>query len=251
MDKAYVGRKNASGIKKYGVEKCDTKIKGSYFSFEKTIEASKNLPLFYALTQTHSISTNQLQKLYKDFGLKDSAQLNNRQANTKQLAFELAFGIAEATPEKVHQIIHTLTGLLYNLPIQSAPHIVDKIKLSNGKIVRFYPKNTLKIAAYVKNKETKETLKQIFRAPVYGSKGTLRSFQRIKGVQFLLAKSGTTGLQNNQVRDKWAVGSFKIRNHIYSYSILVGSDDINGLGFKIKHSTVIYPIMKQIVKHLQ
>ena len=105
----------------------------------------------------------------------------------------------------------------------------------------------------MKLSSTKSALRKILRAPVYNQEGTLRSFQNIAGVRFLFAKSGTSVTKGNAVKEKWAVGAFKINAKIYTFLIFIGaeSNDGRGLGNKISHRMLIYPIMNEIIKSLR
>ncbi len=262
-NKAYQGRKNASGLYLKGVQNCNTpKKSGHSYTFKDSMAQSKNLPLFYALTELEQFSLAQLSNLYKDFGLDDSASLRGNTPTIKQLAFELAFGLAEATPEQTHRMIQTLTQQLYRPTLRDQPHVIQSLRISKyhedskqATVRKQYLKNPnmlyYNIAAYLNNETVKETLRKIFVSPVKESKGTLHSFNKIANVNFLLAKSGTSETPSSKTRDKSAIGSFEIHGNIYTFSIFIGTDDLEqGLGSRVTHQRLITPIMKTIVKSL-
>jgi hypothetical protein len=67
-----------------------------------------------------------------------------------------------------------------------------------------------------------------------------------------MAKSGTSATPSGIRRDKWAVGSFRLQGRVYTFTILVGTDDMqNGLGTSVMHRRVMYPIMREIVASLR
>lgn len=262
-NKAFAGRKNASGAEQKGVAQCDTpKIKGHSYSFIETIAQSKNLPLYHVLLNNKPFSSENVLQLYKAFGLNDSKTLKGEKPRLNQLAFELAFGLAEASPAQVHNIMQTLTQQLYAPVYNSAPHVVQSLRISEFKegmqraVVRKkylkYPSQLKGIKAYLANDEVKQVLKRVLASPVNNDKGTLHRFKRIRGAKFLIAKSGTSETPYGITRDKWATGSFRLQGKIYTFSILVGTDDLeNGLGSHVTHNRVMYPIMREIVASLR
>ena len=262
-NKAFAGRKNASGAYQKGVAECDTpEIEGYSYSFIETIAQSKNLPLFDVLSNTKRFSTEKIAQLYQAFGLKDSKTLKGEKPQASQLAFELAFGLAEATPAQVHKIIQTLTQQLYAPVYNSEPHVITSLRISEFKagmqraVVRKkhlkYPSQLKGIRTYLSNNTIKQVLQRVLASPVNHNKGTLHRFKRIQGAKFLIAKSGTSETPNGITRDKWAVGSFRLQGKIYTFSILVGTDDIeNGLGSHVTHDRVMYPIMRDIIASLR
>jgi len=262
-NKEFAGRKNATGAYQKGVAQCATpKTEGHSYSFVETIAQSKNLPLYHALLNNKQFSTERVLQLYKDFGLKDSKTLKGEKPRLSQLAFELSFGLAEATPTQVHKIIQTLTQQLYAPVYNSEPHVVKSLRISEFKegmqraIVRKkhlkYPSQLKGIRSYLTNDAIKQVIKRVLASPVNHDKGTLHRFKRIQGAKFLIAKSGTSETPYGITRDKWAAGSFRLQGKIYTFSILVGTDDIeNGLGANVTHDRVMYPIMREIVASLR
>ncbi|MEN8219440.1 MAG: hypothetical protein ABFS56_24410 [Pseudomonadota bacterium] len=259
-NQAYNNLQNASSSK--GIEKCDRDRRKDWYTPKETFGASKNLPLRYALSKKHSISKAQLIQLYKAFGIVHPNQLKGSATTTENLIHGLSFGVAKATPMQMHRIIHELTAILYGRA--QAPYFIEFIKfnqrdlISNEsemkKVTTPLKSAPLKIKDYLKNSSAKTFVKNTLSAPVYSNTGTLRSFKKIKGVRFLLAKSGTSQTYNKQnVKDKLVMGSMKIGEQIYTFSILVGSKagDVDGLAKKVSHSQLMMPIMKEIVKSLQ
>ena len=262
-NKAFAGRKNASGLYPKGVAHCDTpELKGHADSFTNTIAQSKNLPLYHQLVEQQSLSSARLLQLYKDFGLKDSKTLNGETPTAQQLAFELSFGLAEATPKQVHRIIQALTQQLYQPSYHNEPHVIKSLRISafrqgmqqavqRDKQLK-HPRQLTGINAYLNKESVKQTLKRVLASPVKNAKGTLNRFKRIRGANFLIAKSGTSETPHGITRDKWAAGSFRLQGKIYTFSILVGTDDQEkGLGNSVTHNRVIYPIMREIVASLR
>jgi membrane peptidoglycan carboxypeptidase len=262
-NKAFAGRKNASGLYPKGVELCDKpELAGHAYRFIDTIAQSKNLPLYHQLVEQQKFSTAHLLQLYKDFGLKDSKTLNGKPPQASQLAFELSFGLAEATPKQVHRIIQALTQQLYQPSHQQEPHVIKSLRISafkqgmqqavtKDKDLK-YPSQLDAIKTYLNKDEVKQVLRRVLASPVNHNKGTLNRFKRIHGAKFLIAKSGTSETPHGITRDKWAVGSFSLQGKIYTFTILVGTDDLeNGLGNSVTHNRVIYPIMREIVASLR
>jgi cell division protein FtsI/penicillin-binding protein 2 len=115
-----------------------------------------------------------------------------------------------------------------------------------------HPRQLTAIKAYLNKESIKQTLKRVLTSSVKNAKGTLNRFKRIRGANFLIAKSGTSETLHGITRDKWAAGSFRLQGKIYTFSILVGTDDQeNGLGNSVTHNRVIYPIMREIVASLR
>ncbi len=249
---------NASAPQKYGVKDCN---KGMYTPIE-TFAASRNLPLRYALSERRNLSKKQLIQLYKAFGIFHPDMFHKgRIITSEQLVHGLSFGVAEATPMQIHRIIHELTAILYSKTVRE-PYFIESIKISEinlenvSKITTHPPtvQKTIDVKDYLKTDSAKTFLKNVLSAPVYFETGTLRSFKRIRGVEFILVKSGTYDTSDKlNVKDKWVVGSMKIKGEIYTFSILVGSIEYGGEGLakKVRHSTLMMPIVREIVKSLQ
>lgn len=257
-NREYKGLKNETGPFKYGIKNCSSlKRRGYAFTFKDAFAVSKNLPFFYALTEQHQISKEILMALYRDFNIKDSMSLQGNAPSLEQLSFDLSFGKAESTPQDVHKFTHKISQTLFNSEFEADPFAVDQFLVADfNKSVESYYSGALTsvntIQQYLKLSATKAELRKILRAPVYNQEGTLRSFQNISGVRFLFAKSGTSSTKSRQVKEKWVVGAFKVNARIYTFLIFIGtdSDDTNGLGNRISHRTLIYPIMNEIVKSL-
>lgn len=267
-NRSYKGRRNATGPFPEGVKECNSpNRKGHSFSFVQTLGASKNLPLFYALTQKHSFSQNQLRNLYNSFGLIDSMSLKgDNGAKSEKLAFELSFGIAEATPELTHEMIHVLTQYLYPQSESSTitiPHIVNSVRIvkdspydSNARLktaeLQRSRLNLKELEKYLMSEKNKKTLREVLSSATKSKyNGTLSSFSEIDGVTFLLAKSGTSVTESGVDRDKWAIGSFSLNGKWYSFSFLVGTDEKTGLGVQLTHKRVLYPVMEAVVESLR
>jgi len=251
----YKSLKNSSEPLKNGVKNCRTLNKqGHAFSFKNTIATSKNLPLLYALTNQHNISRNEILSLYQNFKLEIAIPT----PSPLQLLYDLNIGTATTTLSNVHEFTHKITQTLFNSEFETNPHIIDQYLVANFSkhIEEPYPGTSAsenKIQKYLKFSKTKAELRKILRSPVYHPEGTLRSFQNIPSVKFLFAQSGTTTTQTYSVKDKWSVGAFNVNGHIYSFLVFVGTNptDNKGIGKRISHRTLIYPIMNEIIKSLR
>jgi membrane peptidoglycan carboxypeptidase len=242
--------KNASGPHEYGVKNCK---KGMYTPTE-TFAASRNLPLHYALSEKHKLSKTDLIQLYKAFGI-------YTQTSQELLVNGLSFGFAETTPMQTHRIIHELTAILYNDNVAKEPFFIASFKISKRNLktndskiisVPYVTQKNINIDRYLKKDSAKTFVKTVLSAPIYFKTGTLRSFQMIKNVKFLLAKSGTHTTINGNIKDKWVVGSMIVNGKIYTFSVLVGVSEFdgNGLAKKVRHSQLMMPIVREIVKSL-
>jgi hypothetical protein len=80
----------------------------------------------------------------------------------------------------------------------------------------------------------------------------LQSVEKKYAVDFLLVKSATSKTVNGHIRDKWLIGSLRLKQHIYSFVIMVGSDDMTiGLGKNISHQQLMLPIIKTLIESLE
>ncbi|KHD08009.1 hypothetical protein PN36_10165 [Candidatus Thiomargarita nelsonii] len=256
-NKAYQTLRNSSGAQ--GVTHCDKRKKQAWHTPIETFGASKNLPLRYALAEKKR-TKDELMQLYQAFGIYHPSQFQARETVTAEnLIHGLSFGTAEATPMQMHRLIHELTAIVYSdrEPDAQAPYFIEFIKFHEGDELRQerlpFKTPDMPIKKYLKTDAAKSFIKQTLSAPVYSKKGTLRSFKQIKGVRFLLIKSGTAQTYDKRkVKDKLVVGSMEIKGEIYTFTILVGTkaEDKEGLAYKVSHSSLMMPIMREIVRSL-
>lgn len=260
-NKAYAGIRNANEPKRDGINNCKAlNQKGRAFSLQQSIQQSKTLPLLYALTQKHTISAETLTTLYNNFGFWLENAVDHI-PNAKTLAYELSIGAAQSTPEKMHQLIHALTRQLYNIPYNEQPSMIQSLQMSrlsaSGEesfIQREIKSEALQIQAYFPDTRTQKAMRALFAIPSYKKYNPLKFLQSVEkkyGVDFLLVKSATSKTANNQTRDKWLIGSFRFKQHIYSFVIMVGSDDRSkGLGKHISHQQIMLPIVNTLIESL-
>ncbi len=247
--------KNAYKLQEYGVKNCS---KGMFPPII-TFAASLNLPLRYALSERHKLTKSTLIKLYKDFGL-----FERKDSSPELLINGLSFGFAQATPMQAHRIIHELTAILYGKNTKE-PYFIQSATISRrdpnsneSKLIliqysQMQKQKNVNIRHYLKEESARKFVKSVLSAPVYKEGGTLRSLKNIKNVKFLLAKSGTQETSDGKnTKDKWVVGSMIINREIYSFVVLIGTryEDKNGLIKTIRHSQLMTPIVREVVKSL-
>jgi len=261
-NKAYAGIRNASEPKRNGVSNCSAlNPKGHAFSLQQSIQQGKTLPLLYALTQTHRISASTLATLYADFGFLQNTAIDEK-PNAKMLAYELSVGAVQSTPKNIHHTIHALTRQIYGIPYHTTPSIINTLhlsRLSSDGESHFSQKNTKKtsktLSSYLPNKLSRDNMQTLFAISSNKKNNPLkflRSVEKKYGVDFLLVKSATSKTPNGQIRDKWLVGSLRLKQHIYSFVIILGSDDMReGLGKNISHQQVMLPIINTLIENLE
>ncbi len=261
-NKAYAGIRNANEPKRDGVSNCNTlRQKGHAFSLQQSIQQGKTLSLLYALNQTHLISAPKLTALYTDFGLlQDTA--TDEKPNAKTLAYELSVGTVQSIPKNIHRVIHALTRQIYGIPYNKNPSIINALHMSRltaegeSHFTQKGTKNAAKsLQAYLPNKTSRDHMQTLFTIPSnkkHNPLKFLRSVEKKYGVDFLLVKSATSKTPNGQIRDKWLVGSLRLKQHIYSFVMMIGSDDMReGLGKNISHQQLMLPVINSLIESLQ
>ncbi|MCK5901762.1 MAG: hypothetical protein KAG28_01320 [Cocleimonas sp.] len=260
-NKSHGGARNASEPIRDGVKNCKALgLKGHAFSLKQSVQQGKPLALLYALTQTHPILSDDFIKLYTNFGLSQTS--SSTPATTKVLAYELSLGLNQATPKTIHQVIHSMTELLYGVPYGNTPSLIDTVQtihLSTKKESSFVQEdskdasNTLGI--YFSAQSSLNDMRSLFSIPNNKKRNPLkflRSVEKKYGITFLFVKSATSKIPNGRTRDKWLVGSLRLRQHIYSFTIMIGSDDLNGgLGKNISHQQLMLPVINALVESLE
>jgi hypothetical protein len=264
-NKSYAGIRNSSEPIREGIGSCKTlSRKGYSFSLQQSIQQGKTLSLLYALTQSHNISTVDLAKLYKNFSLSRNTPNSTRQ-NANKLAYELSEGSAESTPQEVHKMIHALTRHLYGIPYDNDPAIIHTLEMNRlfsigGEYKIEYTSrrgakgNSNDIEQYLSNETSRHYMKSLFAIPSTKKNNPLkflRSVEKKYGVNFLLVKSATSKTSSGNTKDKWLVGSVRLKQRIYSFSLMIGSDDSAGLGKNISHQQLMLPVMNRIIESLQ
>lgn len=263
-NKAYAKVKNATEPKRQGISNCERlNQKGNAFSLQQSIQQGKRLPLFHAITQKHAISAKKLVMLYQAFGLLNDISAENK-PSAKTLAYELTTGMVQSTPEHMHQLIHSLTRQLYGLPYNTKPSIIDEVYLSRlsaqgeRHFVEKITKNTTKMATlqpYFSSNVQRKQMQSLFAIPSDKKNNPvkfLRAVEKKYGVEFLLVKSATSKTPNGHIRDKWLVGSLRLKQQIYSFTLMMGSDDMStGLGKNISHQQLMLPILNALIESLE
>jgi hypothetical protein len=265
-NKSYAGIRNATEPLRDGITSCKKlNNKGHSFSLQQSIQQEKTLSLLYALKQTHKIPLNNFIKLYKDFSLSINSS-ENTSLNRSELAYELTLGKVKARPEDMHTIIHALTRNLYDIPYDSNPSITDSIEINypiikNGKrsikhVTRQGGKRSpVSIDNYFVNQIQQNYMKLLFSIPSAKKNNPLKfldSVEKKYGVDFLLVKSATSKTNTGNTKDKWLVGSVRLKQNIYSFTIMIGSDNgTTGLGKNINHRQLMLPVINAIIESLQ
>lgn len=265
-NKSYAGIRNANEPIREGLTSCKLlSRKGHSFSLQQSITEGKVLPLLYALTQTHKLSSTALNKLYKDFSF-SSESFVNLTANAKKLAYELSIGNVESTPQDIHAMIHALTRHLYGVPYDNYPAIIESLEVNRlvsveGKQKIEYTSrrgigiDSNRLEEYLSNQTSRSDMKSLFTIPKTKKNNPLkflRSVEKKYGVNFLLVKSATSKTAGGKTKDKWLVGSVRLKQHIYSFMIMIGSKgNDGGLGNRISHQQLMLPVINQMIESLQ
>ncbi|HHL19779.1 MAG TPA: hypothetical protein ENJ33_08585, partial [Thiothrix sp.] len=201
-NKTYTGIRNASEPKRDGVSNCNALgKKGHAFSLQQSIQQEKPLPLLYALSQTHLISTAKLTTLYADFGFLQYTDADEK-PSAKVLAYELSVGAVQSTPMNIHQIIHALTRQVYNIPYNKSLSMINTLYMSrlSAKGENHFTQKSTKNApkslqAYLPNKTSHNHMQTLLAIPSNKKNNPLkflRSVEKKYGVDFLLVKSATS-----------------------------------------------------------
>lgn len=250
----YRGLKNAGGD--VGVKDCSQR-----FSFEESIGRSKNLPLRYILNKM--VDEQSIGQLFIDFGLKSDKKQKNV-SNKSHYIENLSFGRAVASASHTHNIINIISNLLIykNTSPPSSIHSIETInyvrydealQASEHSYIRARKTSKLSnVSKYLQGSERIKTMNTLLSAPVKKTYGTLYFLNNIKFGKVVHGKSGTFDTENHSIKDKYAVGTLKVKDEHYSFSILVGSEDYKDKGLikNIKSQKLIKPLVQKIVDSL-
>ncbi len=264
-NKSSAGIRNTSEPLRDGIATCKAlSRKGHSFSLQQSIQQGKILPLLYALTQTHKLSTIDFTKLYKNFSLSKNIATDST-TNSNKLAYELSLGNTETTPKNIHNIIHALTRHLYGIPYDNDPTMIHTLQMN--QLIKDGDKYSIKYTSqrgsksnlnnldqYLGDQTKQRYMKSLFAIPSNKKNNPLkflRSVEKKYGVNFLLVKSATSKTSSGHTKDKWLAGSMRLKQRIYSFSIMIGSDDSAGLGKNISHQQLMLPVMNAIIENLQ
>lgn len=249
----YQGLTNAGGDK--GVRDCS-----KTFSFEASMARSKNLPLRYAVGEKVAVSQQELTTLFTDFAIK----VDGSDPSRKNMIENLSFGRARATAAHMHQImnkmvalVHTKRGLVQPLhSIQSAQHVIyEGMKRLEPAELRGVDKNDPfpAIGQYFNAPDAQAAMKQLLAAPIYSAGGTLNFAKNLRGGKMVLGKTGTLDTGSGHIKDKYVLGLLNVKEKLYTFSILVGSEDYgNGKGLikNIKTQALMKPLIQEIIDSL-
>ena len=265
-NKSFAGIRNSSDPLREGVTNCkNTNRKGHSFSLQQSIQQGKVLSLLYGLTQTHNIPVATLVKLYKNYAL-SSVMLESSTPNANKLAYALSIGSIKNTPKELHAMIHGLMQHLYGIPYDNHPTLIDTLQMnhlvSDGDQQRIEytsqrggGSHTNINEQYLSNQTSRGYMKSLFSLPSTKKQNPLkflRSVERKYGVDFLFVKSATSRTNAGNTKDKWLIGSLRLKQRIYSFMIMIGSDDGGaGLGKNISHQQLMLPVMNTIIESLQ
>ena len=265
-NKSYAGIRNLTEPLRNGIANCKKlNRKGYSFSLQKSIQQEKILPLLYALTQTHKLSVSNLVTLYKNFSLSVDSSVNSS-SNLDELIYELTLGKAETSPEAMHAIIQSLTQNLYELPYDNKPSMIESIEINhlaskgNKQAIEYRvpqgeKRKTSNITPYFSNQVQRRFMKSLFSIPTTKKNNPLKflhSVEKKYGVDFLLVKSATSKTNAGNTKDKWLVGSIRLKQRVYSFTIMIGSDKGSaGLGKNISHQQLMLPIINAMIESLQ
>lgn len=265
-NKSYAGIRNTSDPLRDGISNCKIlNRKGHSFSLQQSIREEKALPLLYALTQTHKLSAKQLLALYQHFSISGDA-IANTAPNINKLAYELSIGSVKSHPNDMHTMIHSITRYLHGIPYDNNPSIISTMQINqlvskNGQYSVEYTSregvksSTNNLEQYFTDQTTRRYMASLFSLPTTKKNNPLkflRSVEKKYGVNFLLVKSATSKTNNGNTKDKWLIGSVRLKQHIYSFSIMIGSEGSSaGLGKNISHQQLMLPVMNTLIESLQ
>ena len=258
----YKGLHNSNG--EIGGE-CKNNSNHNIYSAKKVFGASKNLPMKsalekYVLKDTTGIrvikdrvSDKRLKQIYKSFNL-------SRDTNSSSMRYELSFGMTNSSPLNLQKSIHKLTHLLYSKGSYSEAHITKSVKYKNiknftiqkgGETTKLYKTNISKETKELFDTNTKIYMQTVLKSALNPHYGTLRTFNKIPNFENMFMKSGSTDKPINgetRTQSKWVAGAIKVKGELYSFVIMVHSE--NGIGRGVKHSELSKVIFGEIVKTL-
>ena len=240
-----------------GIVNCDTPEQpGHGLSFLKSTEQRASLPLFNALRK--QVTSDEIQKLYADFSLKDLRTREGKASHAEQLAYEMSYGVVQSNPLQMLEVIHQLSEILYGEGDPKALQSISQFLVTDMQQSRRYLEfsetpSSIKLSGnYLRTQKAKETLKTILSDELNTSTGSLKELLKLRNIRFLSTKSGQSYTKQQALRDQWLVASVVIRGKRYSISAFVGSavDDQSGLADKLNAAEMFFPIMAEIVDSL-
>jgi len=240
-----------------GLVNCETlDQQGHSLSFQQAIQVRASLPLFYALRK--QASAEQLQTLYRHFGLTDLRTKAGNTSHAQQLAYEMSYGVVQSTPLHLLDIIHQLGDVLYGRAQSKAVLSISQFLVTDleaGKRYLEFNRANSDIAVggnYLRTQNAKASLRQLLSYDVNNEDGVLKSLRNIKNGKFLLTKTGQSYTKLQTLRDHWLVSSVLIRGRRYSVSAFVGAPvtDQEGLAKKLTAAQIFRPIMAEIIDSL-
>ena len=249
----YRGLQNAGGDK--GVRDCS-----KTFTFEASMARSKNLPLRYAANEKIAVSQQDLEKLFRDFGIAVDGAKSSRDNRIENLVF----GRARATAAHMHQIMNKMVALVQTKhgiaqplhTIQSVWHVIyegmkryEPIELEG--VVKSDPLPA--VGQYFNAPDAPAAMHRLLEAPIYSAGGTLSFTRNLHGGTMLLGKTGTLETENKNIKDKYVLGLLRVKGTLYTFLILVGSEDHGNGGGLIKTIStqqLMAPIIQAIVDSL-
>ena len=240
-----------------GIINCDTPEQpGHGLNFLKSTQQRASLPFFNALRK--QASSDELQKLYADFSLKDLRTREGKASHAEQLAYEMSYGVVQSTPLQMLEVIHQLSEVLYGKGDPKALQSISQFLVSDLQQSRRYlefsetPSKISLSGNYLRTQSAKETLKILLSDELNAKTGSLKELRKLRNIRFLSTKSGQSYTKQQALRDQWLVASVVIRGKRYSISAFVGSavDDQSGLADKLNAAEMFFPIMAEIVDSL-
>ena len=240
-----------------GLINCETLDElGHSLSFQEAIQIRASLPLFYALRKQPS--TQQLQELYRDFGLTDLRTKAGNASHGEQLAYEMSYGVVQSVPLQQLDVIHQLGDVLYGRSQSKAILAISQFLVSDldeGRRYLEFNKTSSSIEAigdYLRTQNSKATLRQLLSYDVNSKNARLKSLKSIKNVRFLLTKTGQSYTKQQKLRDHWLIASVLIRGRRYSMVAFIGSlaADQAGLAETLTAEQIFEPIVAGIIDSL-
>jgi len=180
---------------------------------------SSNLAILWRLRQ---IPKEKLAGVVADLGFKIPADVDP--------AYAIAFGLVQASPQQVHNLMHSI-GRLVLKSGNPGPriHVVHRLDLSESLPVRPVAEQRIAnpLPAYLSDEHARTYVREVLTAVLSHPAGTMRFLRAYTaaGSQGLvsahLGKTGTPVGEGNKVSDKLVTGSLIQDGRYYSYFFLV------------------------------
>lgn len=209
------GRLDSDGTT--GAESCVSP--GAMIDAREAFARSSNLAILWRLRR---ISKEKLTGIVTDFGFK--------LPTTVDPAYAIAFGLIQAAPQQVHNLMHSVGRVVLGRGNAGPPiHVIHQLDLSDALPVR--PAATSKISAqlpaYLTDDNARAYVRDVLTAVLSHPTGTMRFLRAYTPagshgtVSAHIGKTGTPVGENNMVSDKLVTGSLIQNGHYYSYLFLV------------------------------